>query len=144
MKKKWICVLTAVMMAAAAMPAGTVCAEPNNGALVTASVEPRYSYGYKPTNELTISGTTATCYSEARGMNATRIEMTHYLEKKTLLWWNTVADWTKQTNTSQTLTITTGRTGLESGTYRLRTVVTYYCGSETEEIEITSDSQKVS
>ncbi len=144
MKKKWICVLTAAVMAAA-MPAGTVCAEPNNGALVTASVQPRNLYGADPYNELTISGTTATCYSEAQGESVvTRIEMTHYLEKKTLLWWNTVADWTKQTNTSQTLTITTGRTGLESGTYRLRTVVTYYCGSETEEIEITSDSQKVS
>ncbi len=145
MKKRWISVLIALMLAIVAMPVSAVCAKGANESAVNQDVQPRYLYAEEINNSLTINGTAATCYSIAKAQpGVTRIVITHYLEKKVSGSWTSIADWTKQTTSDRELTMTTGRTGLASGTYRLRTVATYYCGSASEQLEYISDSKTVS
>lgn len=143
--KRWISLLAVITMALTAMPNPVVHAEDTPDTAVVQNVQPYNLYGYAPTNMLRITGTSAYCESNASGYsNATKIVMTHYLEKKVNGSWTSIADWTKQTTTDDTLKMTTGRTGLASGTYRLRTVATYYCGSASEQLECISSSMTVS
>lgn len=145
MVKRWISVLTALMLAIVAMPVSAVCAKEAHEPTTNMDVQPRLTYGYEPTNSLTINGTAATCVSTAtKKSGTTKIVLTHYLEKKVNGSWTSIADWTKQSTTDYVLTMTTGRTGLASGTYRLRTVATYYCGSASEQLEYISSSMTVS
>ena len=78
-------------------------------------------------NSLTISGTTATCNSYVKGNSTvTNVTATQTLEKQGFLWsWSDVsgATWTK-TVSGKNLTLGKEKSGLTSGTYRLRTVFT--------------------
>ena len=77
------------------------------------AVEPRYSY-------------TTT---------ATKIEAVQYLEKKSGSKWYVVTDgtWTDSVNDSL-LIVSNNKSGLTSGTYRVRTVFTVYSGSDSEKV----------
>ena len=96
------------------------------------AVEPRYSY----TTTLYISSNTAYCKSKARGKTtATKIEAVQYLEKKSGSKWYVVTDgtWTDSVNDSL-LIVSNNKSGLTSGTYRVRTVFTVYSGSDSEKV----------
>ena len=98
------------------------------------AVEPRYSYTTTATSTLYISSNTAYCKSKARGKTtATKIEAVQYLEKKSGSKWYVVTDgtWTDSVNDSLLIV---SKSGLTSGTYRVRTVFTVYSGSNSEEV----------
>lgn len=87
-------------------------------------VEPAYAIANNPVSRLTISGTTATCYSSTRG-NATTISITQTLQvKKTTVWSNVKdATWTKTVN-ANSITMRNFKYNLDSGTYRLKSEYT--------------------
>ncbi len=76
------------------------------------------------TSELTISGKTATCYSEATGNSSvTRIVGDMYLERYTASGWVDVDAWRMQCE-SNVYTNTKTKSNLISASYRLRTEFT--------------------
>ena len=96
-------------------------------------------------NSLTISNMTATCNSFVRGNSTvTSVTATQTLEQQGFLWsWSSVsgASWTK-TVSGKNLTLEKNKSGLTSGTYRLRTVFTLTSNTGTTE-EITVYSNEV-
>lgn len=73
---------------------------------------------------MVIDGTTAYRTSNVRGDNTASITVTQTLQKFWGLWiWNDVngAEWTKTVNYSST-TLSSTKSGLDSGTYRVRSV----------------------
>ncbi len=87
-------------------------------------VDPAYVIANNPVSRVTISGTTATCYSSTRG-NATTISITQTLQvKKTTVWSNVKdATWTKTVN-ANSITMRNFKYNLDSGTYRLKSEYT--------------------
>ena len=87
-------------------------------------VEPAYVIANNPVSRVTISGTTATCYSSTRG-NATTISITQTLQvKKTTVWSNVKdATWIKTVN-ANSITMRNFKYDLDSGTYRLKSEYT--------------------
>ena len=87
-------------------------------------VEPANAIANNPVSRVTISGTTATCYSSTRG-NATTISITQTLQvKKTTVWSNVKdATWTKTVN-ANSITMRNFKYDLDSGTYRLKSEYT--------------------
>ena len=99
---------------------------------------PQYSYTKYCSSELTISGTTATCTSNATGYvnETTKIIFNQTLQKQ-----NSSGSWSDVTSASWTKTVyyykgsaTNTKSSLASGTYRLKTVFTVYAGSSYETI----------
>lgn len=109
------------------------------------SVSPYYETASAATSTLTISGTTAKCESKSIGhsdVKSCTVEQT--LEKYWGLWiWNEVegASWS-DTISSVSGIVTNSKSGLESGTYRLKSVFTVTTSSgETETITVYSDEK---
>ncbi len=112
------------------------------GSVVTDIAQPCYEYTLSAKSELTVSGDTATCSSRITGLSGvTKITAVQYLEKKTLWWWNPVDSWEYTVN-GAALEMYNSKSGLESGTYQVRTVFTVYLGTNSEEIEKCSAPQK--
>lgn len=107
-----------------------------------------YEIATTPTSILTISSKTASCKSSVHSKTKVEITVEHTLEKYSgLLWiWSDVdgASWTKTAN-STSVTLTSTKSGLDSGTYRLRSEFTLVdSDGETETFTIYSDEKKVS
>lgn len=107
-----------------------------------------YEIAVTPTSILTISSKTASCKSSVYSKTKVEITVEHTLEKYSgLLWiWSDVdgASWTKTAN-STSVTLTSTKSGLDSGTYRLRSEFTLVdSDGETETFTIYSDEKKVS
>ncbi len=89
-------------------------------------VAPCYETTQLGKSELTISSTKATCKSSANNCDSVTITAVQTLEKHWGLWiWNEVdgANWTKTVNASA-IYMSNTKSGLDSGTYRLKTVFT--------------------
>lgn len=85
---------------------------------------------------LTISGTTATCKSDATGYSGTttKIVIAQTLQKKTSTGtWSKVKAWS-ETDTGSNGSATNYAYSLSTGTYRLKSVFTVYAGSKYETI----------
>ena len=109
-------------------------------------VSPAYEYADNPTSILTTSGQTAYCTSKTDG-NAVSITVEQTLEKYSgWFWiWNNVdgASWTKTVNTN-TIRLSNTKSGLSSGTYRLKSVFTLTSSSgKTETITIYSTEKSI-
>lgn len=116
--------------------------------IVTDLVSPAYEYAKKTENHLTITSSTAECKSLCNGFaSVTQITVEHTLEKHWGLWiWYEVdgASWTKTVN-SNIISLSNTKSGLDSGTYRLKSVFTLKNSSgKSETITIYSDEEKVS
>lgn len=87
-------------------------------------VEPAYVIANEAVSRVTISGTTASCYSTTRG-DAVSISVTQTLQvKKTTVWSNVKdATWTKTVN-ANSITMRNFKYNLDSGTYRLKSEYT--------------------
>lgn len=97
------------------------------------------------TSDLSISGTTATCTSRASGDDVKSITATQTLQKKSGSNWVAVsgANWTKTVSISM-LTMSNTKTGLSSGTYRLKTVFKFTNTSgQSETITVYSDEKEI-
>ena len=115
--------------------------------IVTDLVSPAYEYAMSTKSYLTITSSTADCKSLCNGMaGVTQITVEHTLEKHWGLWiWNEVdgASWTK-TVYSDTIRLSNTKSGLDIGTYRLKSVFTLKSSSgEPEIITIYSDEETV-
>ena len=87
-------------------------------------VEPAYVIANEAVSRVTISGTTASCYSTTRG-DAVSISVTQTLQvKKTTVWSNVKgATWTKTVNANY-INMRNFQYNLTSGTYRLKSEYT--------------------
>ena len=97
------------------------------------------------TSNLSISGTTATCTSRATGDDVKSITATQTLQKKSGSSWVAVtgASWTKTTSISS-LYMSNSKSGLSSGTYRLKSVFTLTSSNgKTETITVYSQESTI-
>lgn len=111
------------------------------------SIAPLYETASDAISTLTISGKTAKCESKLIGHSDVKsCKVVQTLEKKWGLWiWNEVdgASWTK-TVYSDTIRLSNTKSGLDSGTYRLKSVFTLKSSSgDTEKITVYSDEKTV-
>ena len=109
------------------------------------SIAPYYETAFDAVSTLTLSGKTVKCESKLRGhsdVKSCKVEQT--LEKKLGLWiWNEVdgASWSHIISGSSGK-VTNSKSGLESGTYRLKSVFTLTTlNGETETITVYSDEK---
>lgn len=110
-------------------------------------VAPAYEIGTNPTSRLSINGKSATCTSRADGVDAVSITVEQTLEKYSgwFTIWNDVDDasWTKYIN-GDSINVSNTKSGLSTGTYRLKSVFTLKNSSgKTETITIYSKEAKV-
>ncbi len=136
--KMWAAAVIAAMVcpttfAAAAMP-------------VDNSVMPCYEIATSAYSSLSFSGTTATCTSKCTGASTVSITAMQTLQKEGILWiWGDVdgAEWTKTVNAASIFTSNT-KSGLDSGTYRVKTEFTLTNSSgETETITVYSAEKEI-
>lgn len=109
-------------------------------------ISPAYEYADIASSRLSISGQTAYCTSETEG-DAVSITVEQTLEKYSgWFWiWNNVdgANWTKTVNLNS-ISMSNTKSGLSSGTYRLKSVFTLTSSSgKTETITVYSEEKKV-
>lgn len=106
-----------------------------------------YEIAKSPNSFLTIKGTTATCESSTNGSNCVSITVTHTLQKYTgWFWiWEDVNNSThSKTVKANTITLSTVKSGLGSGTYRLKSTFSLTDSSgEVETITIYSSEEKI-
>ena len=124
----------------------TAYAEENN-LYISDEIVPAYEIAQNPSSVLTIRGTSATCESSAKGDDCVSITVTHTLQKYSGWFWiwdnveNTTNEKTVNTNT---IMLSTTKSGLESGTYRLESTFTLTSSSgNVETITIYSTEKKV-
>lgn len=100
------------------------------------SISPRWSYTDSCTSELSISGSTATCTSEAVGYpgTTTKVNISQTLEVKGFAYTWIIVDMWSETDTGYRGKATNTKSNLPSGTYRLKSVFTAYSGNNSEEI----------
>lgn len=103
-------------------------------------VQPRYSYTNIITATLTNSGGKALCGADVEGYSGTttKIVITMTLQKKTLLWWSEVEEWTTTSNTFYATLVKTAT--VDSGKHRVKVEATVYSGSNSEEVSCTSQT----
>ena len=109
-------------------------------------ISPAYEIAENPISTLSIIDSTAYCTSETRG-EVVSITVEQTLEKYSgWFWiWNNVdgASWTKTVNTN-TIRLSNTKSGLSSGTYRLKSVFTLTSSSgKTETITIYSAEKSI-
>ena len=101
-------------------------------------VQPRYSYTNTISATLTNSGGKAMCAGDVNGYDGmtTKIVLTVTLQKKTLLWWSKVEEWTTTANTYYATLVKT--VAVDSGTHRVKVEAKVYAGSNYENVDCTS------
>lgn len=131
MYKKLVALLSALVMIMSVTSANAT-----SYAAVIPPDSPAYSYTNDCNVALSISGRKATCKSTLNGYynTTTSIEITHTLQKKNSdNEWDDVDTWsTTINNFSGSLTST--KSSLSNGTYRVKTVFTVYSGTAHETI----------
>ncbi len=129
-------ILACVMMAACLLTQTGIASSANyniDEESIIATSETRSTYLSRAKSTLTISGTSAECYSEAYGTSSvTQIIGDMYLEKYISGQWTAIDAWRLQ-QSGNDYSNTKTKTGLSSGSYRLKTefTVTARSGSET-------------
>lgn len=127
----------------------TVSAETVPTMATVSGISPLYEIANKAYSVLNIVGTDAVCTSSASGYNTSKITVEQSLEKRSGWFifqsWSTVdgASWTESVNESS-IRLSSTRSGLDSGTYRVKSVFTLTDKQgETETITVYSDSRSV-
>lgn len=130
MFKKPISLLCAILLST------SFVAGSNVSAAVVLPDAPAYSYTSNCNSQLTITGSTAECYSYVTGYygSTTKIVIKQILQKKTSSGnWEDVCSWNSTINNFKG-SVTNYKYSLSSGTYRLKSVFTVYAGSNYETI----------
>ncbi len=113
--------------------------------LANDGVSPAYEIANSCTSNLTIQNGTAECTSIAKGTDAVSITVAQTLQKYWGLWiWNDVkgAKWTRTENRNS-VQLSDSISGLESGTYRVKSVFTLTDkDGKSETITIYSNEEK--
>lgn len=144
MKLKKIIALLMTVVCLSSTLGTTAFAENNETFVENEGIAPAYEIAKNVSSELDISGTTAYCTSTVRGDNTASITVTQTLQKFWGLWiWNDVsgAEWTKTISYSST-TLSSTKSGLDSGTYRVKSVFELTDASgKTETITVYSEEK---
>lgn len=140
MKKIISCLVTLLMCCSVGGISSTAAVIPD-GSIAS----PCYEYTNRLTTTLSISNGEASCRTTIYGNSskATKIVVTQILEKKNGKSWDEVKKWPDITYNNWWCNCTNSYTVTESGTYRLRTEAKVYCGSKSEDVDITSTEQIV-
>lgn len=109
-----------------------------NAETVENQVQPRYSYTNTIGATLANSNGKALCIADVNGYSGTttKIVVTMTLQKKTLLWWSKVQEWTTTANTHYAVLSKT--VSVDSGTHRVKVEAKVYAGSNYENVDCTS------
>lgn len=114
---------------------------------ISDDVVPAYEIAQSPNSMLTISGTSATCKSSTKGYDCVSITVTHTLQKYSgwfSIWDDVKNSTSEKTVNANTATLLTTKSGLESGTYRLKSTFTFTSSSgSVETVTIYSTEKKV-
>lgn len=142
--KKIISILAALSVAVSAFSVMTVNVNARAADTGAGAAQPYYLYGDSATSKISASGSTVTCTSTARGKSGvTKITATQYLEiNGNSSYWGIVDSWSKTSN-SRTLSMTNSKSGRPSGTYRTRTVFTFYKNGNPETVTLYSSNLKI-
>lgn len=141
MIRKALSIIAAIVISTVCLICGTV------SAAYIPPDSPQYNYTQSCSSELSFSGTTATCKSNATGYlnETTKIVFEQTLQKK-----NSSGGWSNVNNASWTTTVynykgsaTNTKSSLSSGTYRLKTVFKVYAGSSYETITKYSSEKNI-
>jgi len=141
MMRKMLSIVVAVIISVTSLLSGNILA-----AYIPPD-SPQYDYTCSCVSELKVSGTTATCRSEAVGYinKTTQIVITQTLQKQ-----NSSGIWTDVSGATWTSTInnyvgsaTNTKSGLSSGTYRLKSAFKVYVGNSYEPIVKYSQSKTI-
>lgn len=113
-------------------------AHPTTIANNISGIQPYYEYANIVTATLSKSNGKAVCNANVIGYNGTttKIKITMTLQKKTLLWWSTVDEWTTTVNSYQAVFSKTR--AVNSGKHRVKVCAIVYSGSNSETININS------
>ena len=143
LKRKIALVLSAIMLCSSVST--TAFAETTSH--IEDEIAPAYAYAFDVSNNLVISSGTAKCSSNCIGTSdVVKVSIEQTLQKFWGLWiWNDVdnASWTKTSN-GASVAVEGTKSGLSSGTYRLKSVFTLTSSSgKTETITIYSGEKTV-
>lgn len=139
MKKSFAAALCLVMCLVAFPVPQAMAAAPD--ATVESEIMPRMQYIYDADLDFSVSNGTAYLYAVVNGHSAvaTKCEVTIELQKKGLLFWDTVETWTSTENGRRAeVDVSCGVTA--GGTYRAVATVTVWSGSDSETQTMTSDT----
>ena len=143
MCKKIIAMCLALAMLCSMGTMGAMAEQVAPAAVVEDSQEimPLYNYVTSTNTTLSISGTTATCYTKIQGISGTTtlVKITMTLQKKSWFTWNDVETWKLSSNTYKG-SLNKNRT-IESGTYRVKAEYTAYSGTASETFTKYSDTK---
>ncbi len=121
-------------------------AESAAGFSLVSGISPLYDIAENVFSELIIVGTSAECRSQADGIDDVKITVEQTLQKHWGLWiWNDVegATWTKTVN-DNSIFLSNTKSGLDSGTYRVKSVFTLTDkNGKSETITIYSEKETV-
>ena len=78
------------------------------------------------TSDISISGSSATCYGVVDGRSSYSYNMTVYLQKLSGSNWNSIASWSATGSGNLGVSLTKTKSGLTSGTYRCKVYVSVY------------------
>lgn len=125
----------------------TATADTNTTYSLVGSVSPLYDIAQNVSSELYLIGTKAQCVSQASGDNTVKITVEQTLQKYSgWFWiWNDVdgASWTR-TEGRSSVRLSNTKSGLTSGTYRVKSVFTLTDkNGKTETITVYSNEKKV-
>ena len=123
--KKILAILFGGMILCTSLTASAYAETPST--IVEDEVAPAYEIAIDVTSNLSISGQTAYCKSNANGINAVSITVEQTLQKQGFLWlWYGVdgANWTTTVN-DNSISVVNTKSGLSSGKYRLKSVFTF-------------------
>lgn len=142
LKRTIVSILTALCLCAGT---GTTAYAKAISPIEGGEIMPMYEIANNLTVSLSISSSAATCKSEAQGSSATSIAVTHTLQKYnsgTKCWENVKgATWSKSVN-SNNIRLTSTKSGLPSGKYRLESVFTLTNASGKTETVTLHSSEK--
>ena len=99
-----------------------------------------YQYTSDLSSILSINNRVASCKSKVYGFSgiATKVEITHTLQKQVYGYWSDVETWSGTYYTWYGI-LTSSRSNLSAGMFRLKTVAKVYSGSNYETITVYSD-----
>ena len=139
--KKIISCLAALLMCFSIGGITTLAAVIPDGGIAS----PCYTYTDCLTTSFGVYDGEASCATTIYGIpgTTTKIVVTQILEKKNGKSWDEVKKWSDITYNNWWCNCTNSYTVTESGTYRLRTEAKVYCGSKSEDVDITSTEQIV-
>ena len=123
-------ITTAVVAFADPIPEG-----PGSGEIIE-----EYMYTFSLSSDLSIVNHKGTCRSVVNGYSniATKVEITHTLQKQVYGYWSDVETWSGTYYTWYGI-LTSSRSNLSAGMFRLKTVAKVYSGSNYETITVYSD-----